>query len=136
MLAIDVEPDSFHVLDDLNARLVADNVAKAPDWGGMPFLVTARDAGGALAGGLRGVPNMGACEVRALWVEPQARGGVGRRLMEALSAEAVRRGCTMLFLDTYVFQARGFYEKLGFAVFAELDYPNGTRRFWMRKMVG
>lgn len=136
MPAIAVEPDDPAVLADLNARLVVDNLAKMPQWGGDCFLVTARDERGAIVGGLRGVPNMGACEVRALWVEPGTRGGTGRRLMEAFAAEAGRRGYTLLFLDTYDFQARGFYEKLGFAVFAELDYPNGTRRFYMKKDVG
>jgi len=133
MIAIAVEPDDPGVLEDLNARLVADNRRQVPGWGGEAFLVTLRDAAGALVGGLRAVPNLGACEVRAVWIDPDRRGGAGRRLMDALEAEAARRGYAFVFLDTYDFQARGFYERIGYTAFSELDYPDGTKRFWLRK---
>lgn len=36
--------------------------------------------------------------------------------------EAIARGCRGAWLDTYSFQARGFYERLGYAVFGILDH--------------
>jgi hypothetical protein len=37
-------------------------------------------------------------------------------------------------LDTFSFQARGFYEKLGYCVFGTLDdYPPGHSRFYLTK---
>jgi hypothetical protein len=37
-------------------------------------------------------------------------------------------------LDTYSFQARGFYERLGYAVFGTLDdYPPGQSRIFLHK---
>ena len=49
-------------------------------------------------------------------------------------AEAVVRGCHGAWLDTFDFQARGFYEKLGYTCFAELpEYPIGHSRFFMKK---
>ena len=53
-----------------------------------------------------------------------------------LEAERIARanGCVGIWLDTYEFQARGFYEKLGFEVFGSLkDHPVGHRRFFLRK---
>ena len=45
-----------------------------------------------------------------------------------------RGGCQGIFLDTFSFQARGFYERLGFSVFGEiLDYPAPHRRFLLAK---
>jgi hypothetical protein len=51
--------------------------------------------------------------------------------------EAIRRGCRGAYLDTFSYQARPFYEKLGYAVFGTLDdYPPGHQRFFMRKRLG
>ena len=48
--------------------------------------------------------------------------------------EARRRGCRYAQLTTYSFQARGFYEKLGYSVVGQMDdYPPGRRSLWMRK---
>jgi GNAT superfamily N-acetyltransferase len=42
---------------------------------------------------------------------------VGKALMAQAENIARANGCIGLWLDTYEFQARGFYEKLGFEVF-------------------
>jgi hypothetical protein len=39
-----------------------------------------------------------------------------------------------VWLDTYSFQARGFYERLGYTVFGTInDYPPGHSRFFLTK---
>ena len=53
--------------------------------------------------------------------------------MAAAEAEGRRRGCAIVWLDTFEFQARPFYEKLGFTVFGTLDYPAGFKRFFLQK---
>jgi ribosomal protein S18 acetylase RimI-like enzyme len=45
------------------------------------------------------------------------RRGVGRELMAQAEARAVERGCHAAWLDTFSFQARSFYEKLGYGEF-------------------
>lgn len=64
-----------------------------------------------------------------------ARGkDVGSRLMSVAEDEARKRGATIMFLDTFSFQARPFYEKLGFKVFGTLKHgAGGIKRFWMAK---
>jgi len=62
----------------------------------------------------------------------------GRRLGTELMGRAERiareRGCVGVWLNTLEFQARGFYEKLGFQVAGEIeDSPRGSKRFFMRK---
>ena len=60
--------------------------------------------------------------------------GHGRRVMLALEQAARERGCTHAHLDTFSYQARPFYEKLGYEVFSTLDdYPLGHRRFFLKK---
>ena len=54
--------------------------------------------------------------------------------MRTAEEVARERGCAGIWLDTFSFQARGFYEKLGYTVFGRIDdYPPGQSRFWLRK---
>ena len=55
-------------------------------------------------------------------------------IMAMAEQEAIRRGCHGAWLDTFEFQARGFYERIGYECFGELpNYPAGFSRFFMKK---
>lgn len=103
--------------------------------GHRPLVVALRDAGGEIVGGLWGVTGYEWLFTQLLVVPEAARGaGVGTRLMRLAEQEAVARGCHHAWLDTFSFQARPFYERLGYACFAELpDYPTGFSRYFMKK---
>lgn len=75
--------------------------------------------------------------VELLVVPETLRGkGYGVRLMQDAERIARQRGAAGIWLDTFNFQARGFYEKLGFSVFGELpDHPHGGARYFMRKVL-
>jgi GNAT superfamily N-acetyltransferase len=82
------------------------------------------------------------CEVRwtwlyvdVLWVSDAHRGaGFGTELLAAAEAEARRHGCTMAYLDTLSFQARPFYESLGWTLFGTQEgYPPGQTRYFLQK---
>jgi GNAT superfamily N-acetyltransferase len=93
---------------------------------------------GQVVGGLWGATAWQWLFVRLLWLPEALRGkGLGRDLLRRAEAEAVKRGCGKVWLDTYSFQARGFYEKLGYSVFGTLeDYPPGHRRYFLQKRLG
>jgi GNAT superfamily N-acetyltransferase len=118
----------------LEDRLYEFNVARTGITDGTLLALFVRDAGTVTAG-LYGWTWGGCCEVRYLWVREDLRGrGLGARLLAAAEAEAVRRGCRQIVLDTHAFQAPGFYRKLGYEVFAVLaDYPRGYERLHLRK---
>jgi len=60
--------------------------------------------------------------------------GIGRRLLSEAEAEAIRRRCRGALLDTFSFQARGFYERLGYSAFGVIDdYPPGHCRIFLAK---
>ncbi len=99
------------------------------------LVVTVRDEAGRVVGGLVGDTFVGWLQVHALWVGDALRGqGVGRALLRAAEEEALRRGCTQVFLETLSFQAPAFYEKLGYTVSSTLDgFPSGGARHAMVK---
>ncbi|HEX2081633.1 MAG TPA: GNAT family N-acetyltransferase [Longimicrobium sp.] len=94
-----------------------------------------RDGGGEVRGGLLAETYWGWLFVDILWVDEPLRGqGHGGRLMRAAEEEAVRRGCAGAYLDTFDFQARPFYERLGYQLFGQLDdFPPGGSRYFLRK---
>jgi GNAT superfamily N-acetyltransferase len=60
--------------------------------------------------------------------------GLGRTLMERAEQEAVLGGCLHAYVDTFSFQAPGFYEKLGYERFGVLDdFPPGHQRIFFVK---
>ena len=98
--------------------------------------VTIRDPeSGEITGGLYGVSYYGWLFIELLIIPERYRGQrLGTRLMQQAEAAASDRGCLGVWLDTFSFQARGFYEKLGYEVFGEIaDFPPGKSRFWLRK---
>jgi GNAT superfamily N-acetyltransferase len=87
-----------------------------------------------IVAGLAGETYCGWLFVRYLWVSDGLRGrGAGRELMVRAETLASERGCHSAWLDTFSFQARGFYEKLGYEEFGRLDYPPDHQRHFMRK---
>jgi N-acylglucosamine-6-phosphate 2-epimerase len=62
------------------------------------------------------------------------RQGYGTQLLHAAEQEARTRGCDQMVLSSFSFQAPGFYQKLGYEVFAVLeDHPRHHRHNYMRK---
>ncbi|MGO4572224.1 GNAT family N-acetyltransferase [Microvirga sp. 2TAF3] len=108
----------------------------APDNRDFAILIPHPETGEPI-GGLWAQSRWGGFHIDMLVVPESLRGqGIGSRLMQAAEAEARRRGCGHMWLDTYSFQARPFYERFGFAVFGELDGPAPIYpRFFMRKIL-
>lgn len=123
------------VEEEIIAGLVAFNETKVGDANYRKLVVTVRDEGGEICGGLIGKINRGWLHVEILWLSESLRGkGLGTSVLATAEAEAVRCGCTDCYLDTFTFQARGFYERLGYSVFGELEkFPPGHSRFFMQK---
>jgi len=103
--------------------------------GFQPLAVFLRDESGTLVGGVWGQVNWNWVHIGLVWVAEALRGtGYGRQLIAAMEHAAKERGSAAAHLDTFSYQARPFYESLGYEVFGTLDdYPQGHQRFFMKK---
>jgi GNAT superfamily N-acetyltransferase len=86
-------------------------------------------------GGLLGSIWGGWLHITYLWVDEAERGkDSATEMMDQAEAYARERHCHSIMLDTHSFQARPFYEKRGFEIFATLDdWPKGHKKFFLKK---
>lgn len=119
----------------LDERLHEFNVAASGVDDGRRLAVFVRDAGGEIVAGMHGWTWGGTAFVQTLWVRESLRHrGLGARILAAAEAEAVRRGCHQMHLDSHRYQAPGFYRRLGFEVIGELPgWPGDDIRIFLRK---
>ena len=130
---IEADVDSIHAEIRRGIRSADPPDVGARDW--QPLGLALRSPDGAIVGGLYGATMWGWLMIDGLWVTEEIRGrGFGRRLMLAAEEIAAKRGCGGAWLGTFDFQARGFYERLGYTVFAELTgLPPGHSHYHLKK---
>lgn len=102
---------------------------------GKSIRVFLRDEEGQAVGGTTANVFGGWVYIALLWVEESLRNqGYGTQLINRLEREAMKLGCRYAHVDTYSFEARPFYERLGYEVFGVLeDYPAGHCKYFLKK---
>ncbi|MGE0682799.1 MAG: GNAT family N-acetyltransferase [Candidatus Binatia bacterium] len=75
--------------------------------------------------------------VSHVWLAaPLRRSGYGSKLLATAERYAVQKGCRNAWLTTASFQARPFYEKFGYKLFATLDeFPPGHKLYFLKKQL-
>jgi ribosomal protein S18 acetylase RimI-like enzyme len=101
----------------------------------LPVNFLLRGEHGDVLGGLLGLLWGAWLHISHLWVADAARGlGHGTQLMRSAETYAISRGAIGATLDTFSFQARPFYERLGYEVVGTVeDYPPGASKFILKK---
>lgn len=121
-------------IDVLPEGLEAFNEAEWP--GHQPWTTLAvflREAG-RIRGGLQGECYAGWLFIRYFWLEaPLRKANLGAGIIAAAEARARERGCHSAYVDTFSFQAPGFYQRQGYVEFGRLPYPPKGERIWLRK---
>jgi GNAT superfamily N-acetyltransferase len=99
------------------------------------FAVFAKDDNGKVIGGIRACAYWNYCILELLWLSDKTRGlGVGSKLIDAFEKFAFDKGFNYVRTETVSFQARPFYEKLGYTVYGELpNYPKGHTTYCLYK---
>ena len=114
--------------DRILALLNEDNRRRAEMVDRSDIAVLLRDPEtGEVVGGLWAEDDFAWVFVKYLVVPEQLRGqGLGAQLMQRAEEEARERGRIGIWLNTFDFQSRGFYEKLGYEPFGRLDGTNAA----------
>jgi GNAT superfamily N-acetyltransferase len=101
------------------------------------MVLSVRDGKGRLLGGLILQSYWRESYVELLWLSARARGaGLGSRLIKEAERRARRRGSRLIHLNTFSFQAPGFYEKQGYRRFGGMSgSPAGaSRHFYVKRL--
>jgi ribosomal protein S18 acetylase RimI-like enzyme len=124
------EQDDNFVVAQIQAH---NNAATVNDFKALRTFV--RDEQGNIIGGLLATTYWQYIEVHVLWVsEAHRNAGHASRLLQAAEDEARQRGCKHAFLDTFSFQALGFYRKQGYSEFGRLEEFSGKHdRHYLHK---
>jgi GNAT superfamily N-acetyltransferase len=138
-------PPASHLLEAMIVELAhlygRIDVPEAPSAGpadfsppGGSFLLGSEDGEPICCGGIKRLPD-GACEIKRMYVVPEARGrGVARELLEALEGEARTLGYAIARLDTGPHQPRAerMYRLAGYEEIANFN-ANPFASFWGQK---
>lgn len=119
-------------IQDYNRGFLTEQVVTEPD---TRFAVFARDTQGKVVGGIRANAFWNYCIIELLWLSEATRGsGTGTALMQATEQHAKAQGFEYIRTETVDFQAKGFYQKLGYQVYGEIpDCPKGHTSFCLLK---
>jgi ribosomal protein S18 acetylase RimI-like enzyme len=133
-ITLETSPDSADV-EMLSKGLGEHAESKNFHYDHQPLAFFIRNQNGEIIGGLSGATAWGWLHISLFWLSKELRGnGYGKKLIGLAETEALARGCKKVHLDTFSFQALGFYQKLGYEIFGELeDFPENAKRFYLKK---
>jgi GNAT superfamily N-acetyltransferase len=116
--------------------LMAYNTRAVGNWDFQRISITLRHRG-AIVGGLAADTYLGWMFIALFWVDEEFRGrGFGSKIIRTAEQEARKRGVTHAYVDTFSFQAPGFYKKLGYREYGRLKaFPAGHQRIWLTKIL-
>lgn len=99
------------------------------------FFVFAKDETGNIVGGIRATCFWNTMHIELLWLSKNCRGkGVGKKIMSAAEHFAQKVGCEKVFVETTSWQAKPFYEKVGYQHIATInDRPKGHASHYLTK---
>jgi len=131
-----IETESREALSAIGDALGAFNAAQAGETSHLPLSIVIRHPEtNAIIGGLTGSSSHDWLFIKLFFIPESLRGqNLGTKLIAQAETIARARNLTGIWLDTFEFQARGFYEKLGFTLFGTLpDHPRGYNRYFLQK---
>jgi ribosomal protein S18 acetylase RimI-like enzyme len=134
MLEVTSEPSQTDV-DLLENNLEKSVVGCETPRNKQELCVFMRDEAEKMIGGLRGITVWGWLQIKNLWVAEDFRGlDLGTEMIRKAEEEAIGRGCIGSVVDTFDFQAAGFYEKMGYTTFGVQEgFPTGHKRIYLQK---
>ncbi len=99
------------------------------------FFVFAKNKNGNVIGGIRATCFWNTMHIELLWLSNDNRGkGIGKELIKSAEKYAKENNCEKAFVETTSWQAKPFYEKVGYKHMATLnDGPKGHASHYLPK---
>ncbi|AQQ51873.1 GNAT family N-acetyltransferase [Planococcus lenghuensis] len=122
----------------IRSKVIDYNAAKLPESIKGPVeevsFIT-RNEEGEIIGGITGTAFWQHLHIDFLWVNPEMRGRqIGEKLISRMEEHALEKGYRLMVVDTFSFQAPGFYRKQGFREFGVIeDHPAGHSQHFFEK---
>jgi len=131
----DPNPEDFKTLSE---GMLAHHASKGHPRKSEKYSIFLKNEQGKVLGGVIVTFLWNGMEIDSLWVDESIRGkGWGRKLMDAVEKEGIKRGCTVAYTNTFPWQAPEFYEKLGYSEYGKLeDFPKGYFLSYYSKKLG
>jgi GNAT superfamily N-acetyltransferase len=103
----------------------------------VPLNFHIKDEQGDIIAGINALSCWQMLHISELYVDEQNRGkSIGTLLLNKVETEAKAIGATLSYTDTFDWQAKDFYLKLGYEVFGVIeDCPKGHKRFFLKKQL-
>lgn len=132
---IESEMDPQHVIQLLEDKIYDYNSVKIDNDDGRLFCRVVKDEDNNIVAGIAGWTWANACEITQLWVDEKVRRkGIGEMLLEMAEEEAKNKGCVIVLVKTYSFQAPFFYEKHGYkTAYVINEFPKGHHYYALTK---
>lgn len=101
----------------------------------LPLNFHIKDEQGNIIAGINALSCWQMVHISELYVDENNRGKeIGSTLLNKVESEAKAIGATTSHTDTFDWQAKDFYLKLGYEIFGVIDdCPNGHQRFFLKK---
>jgi len=104
-----------------------------------PINIVMKDSDGQIIGGINAtiIQYWNRCHIDTFWIEERYRGaGHGRKLLEAIEKIAINKGCKLIELETYSFQAPNFYMNNGYEIIGIVEnHPQGHSQYFFKKVI-
>jgi GNAT superfamily N-acetyltransferase len=136
--SIEIATEPQQVIELLEEKLYEHNSATINKNDGHLFSRVIRDENKNIIAGVGGWTWANACEITQLWVDERERNNrLGSILLEAAEEEAKSKGCLIILIRSYSFQAPHFYEKHGYKKqLIVSDFPRGYKYYILTKEIG
>lgn len=126
----------------IQQQLIEFNMKQVPLEGTIiqePINIVIKDSDDQIIGGINAtiIRYWNRCHIDTFWVEETYRGaGYGRKLLNAIEKIAFNKGCRLIELETYSFQAPNFYMNNGYEIIGMVeDHPQGHSQYFLKKII-
>jgi len=94
-----------------------------------------RNASEEITGGVKATCYWNTLHIELFWLSEECRGqGTGRKLIVTAEEFAIQNNCEKAFVETTSWQAKPFYEKMGYKLIATINVrPKGYASFYLSK---